>query len=155
MVGGTLIGTFCQGGACLSYIPTDSLTHSIPCSPSDRRDTVVFPVFPPRRSTPDISRFHPGFGWWTILQILSCRTDESISFSVPDRHTLWIRTEDDILVQSVPWYLCFLSRLETGFIRSGRVSTETVQRVLQTRCYCGTIDICVPVCTCPGSLSSI
>jgi hypothetical protein len=59
------------------------------------------PVPPSRRSAPAISRFHPVLGWRTILQLLARRAAESIAFSVPDRNTLWIRTEDDLLVQSI------------------------------------------------------
>ncbi len=33
-----------------------------------------------------------------------CRTSESIVFSIPDRNTLWIRTDDDLLVQAVAKY---------------------------------------------------
>ena len=43
-------------------------------------------------------------GWWTIIQLLVCREDESIVFSVPDRNTLWSRSEDDLLVQDVAKY---------------------------------------------------
>jgi hypothetical protein len=37
----------------------------------------------------------------TILQLLACRVAESNAFSVPDRNALWIRAEDDLLVQDV------------------------------------------------------
>ena len=40
-------------------------------------------------------------GWRSILQLLARRAAESIAFSVPDRHALWSRAEDDILVQAV------------------------------------------------------
>ena len=40
-------------------------------------------------------------GWRTILQLPARRAAESISFSVPDRHASWSRTEDDLLVQAV------------------------------------------------------
>jgi hypothetical protein len=40
-------------------------------------------------------------GWWTIFQLLTRRSAESNTFSIPDRNASWIRTEDDLLVQSV------------------------------------------------------
>ena len=56
---------------------------------------------PSRRSDPDINRFSPVIGWRTFLQLLTCRTSDSIAFSVPDRNTLWSRTEDCVLVKVV------------------------------------------------------
>ena len=88
----------------MSYLPMTSLTLGIPYPPSDRSDTVDVSVSPLRRSVPVIYRFSPVLGWWTILQLLTCRATESISFSVPDRNTLWNRAEDDLLVQSVAKY---------------------------------------------------
>ena len=84
-----------------THIPLPSLTPSIPCPDSDRCDTPDGPVPPSRRSAPAISRFHPVLGWWTILQLLACRSAESIVFSVPDRNASWRRAEDDLLVQAV------------------------------------------------------
>ncbi len=56
---------------------------------------------PSRRSASVINRFHPMLGWRTMLHILACRTTEYIAISVPDRKTLWSRTEDDLLVKIV------------------------------------------------------
>ena len=57
-----------------------------------------------RRSVPVINRFNHVLGWRTILQFLSSRVVESITFSVPDRNVLWNRDEDDFLVQTVAKY---------------------------------------------------
>jgi hypothetical protein len=70
----------------------------------DRPDTAGVPVPPPRRLAPAISRFHPVLGLRTILQLLARRAAKSIAFSVPDRHVLWSRAEDDLLVQAVVKY---------------------------------------------------
>ena len=40
-------------------------------------------------------------GCRTILHLLSIRSGESITFSVPDPNALWSRAEDGILVQAV------------------------------------------------------
>ena len=55
-------------------------------------------------SAPAISRVNPVLGWRSTLQLLARRAAESIAFSVPDRHALWRRAEDDILVQAVAKY---------------------------------------------------
>ena len=68
----------------MSWLPMSSLTLSIPYPISDSCDTVGVSVTLSRRSVTVISRFNPVFGRWTILHLLVCRTDESISFSVPD-----------------------------------------------------------------------
>ncbi len=78
-----------------TYTPMYSLSHSIPCSISDRRDRTGVPVPPPRKSVPTIRRF---LGCRSMLNLLVCLVVESIDFSVPDRHVLWNRLEDDILV---------------------------------------------------------
>ena len=44
-------------------------------------------------------------GWWTILHLLTRRETESITFSVPDRNTLWSRVEDGLLVETVTKYI--------------------------------------------------
>ena len=69
-------------------------------------DITGVPVPPLRRSAPAISRFHSVLvlGCRTFLQLLARRATESIAFSVPDRNALWIRTEDDLLVQAVAKY---------------------------------------------------
>ena len=85
-------------------IPLPSLSPSIPCPDSDRCDTGGVSVNPLKRSTPVINRFHPVLVWRTILQLLTCRSTESIAFSVPDRNALWSRSEDDLLVQVVAKY---------------------------------------------------
>ncbi len=84
-----------------THIPLPSLAPSIPCPDSDRCDTTGVSVPPLRRSAPAISRFCPVLGWWTMLQLLTRRVDESNAFSIPDRNTLWSRAEDDLLVQVV------------------------------------------------------
>ncbi len=84
----------------MSYLPTPPLVHIIPCPPSDSCDTTVS-VVPLRRSVPVISMFCPVLGWWTMVDLLTSRADESNAFSVPDRCALWIRTEDGLLVQDV------------------------------------------------------
>jgi hypothetical protein len=88
----------------MSYLPIPSLTHNIPHPSYDRCDITVVPVSPPRRSVHVISRCNPVLGWRTFLQLFTSRATESIAFSVPDRKALWIRTEDDLLVQSVAKY---------------------------------------------------
>jgi hypothetical protein len=82
-----------------THIPLPAVAPSITCPDSDRCDITDVSVPPLRRSTPVISRFCPVLGWRTILQLLACRTTESNTFSI--RNALWIRTEDDLLVQAV------------------------------------------------------
>ncbi len=83
-----------------THIPLPSLPPSIPCPSSDRCATAV-PVGESRRSSPVIRRFCPFLRCRTILQVLTRREAESNVFSVPDRNTLWSRTEDVLLVQTV------------------------------------------------------
>ena len=68
-------------------------------------------------------------GWWSILQILSRRETESIPFSVPDRHVLWNRAEDDILVQVVVKYTT-----SDVFSRSWRQVTSGLPGLLPQQC---------------------
>jgi hypothetical protein len=69
--------------------------YSLFCS--DSCDTGV----PIEEVGPRNNRFCPVIGWWTMLHLLVCRVVESNVFSVPDRNSLWNRTEDDLLVQAV------------------------------------------------------
>ena len=39
-----------------------------------------------------------------MIQLFARRAAESNAFSVPDRNALWIRAEDDLLVQAVAKY---------------------------------------------------
>ena len=84
-----------------TYLPLPDLAPSLHLPASDRCDMGDGPVPQSRRSVPVINRFSPALGWWTFLQLLERRADESIDFSVPDRNALWIRVEDGLLVQVV------------------------------------------------------
>jgi hypothetical protein len=57
---------------------------------TDRCDTVDVSVPPSRRSTPDISRFHPVPGWRTILHPLARRVQAHRQQSSPTQSPLWL-----------------------------------------------------------------
>ena len=73
----------------------------------------------------------------------------SIVFSVPDLNSCveqgggWTLCE---IYSKVYYKWCSWSRLERGWIRSVPAPAGAVQRDLQSRWYCGGIDICVSVC---------
>ncbi len=91
-----------------------------------KKQNLIPPGSPSRKSAPDISRFHPVLGWATILHLLACRAAESIAFSVPDRNVSWIRADEnyrlgrclgtchnsvkrttDLIIFWRNWHLCF------------------------------------------------
>ena len=82
-------------------IPLPALTPSIPCPDSDRCDTTVVPVSPPRRSATAIRRFCPTLGWLNLVKIVTHRADTDVALTdpivlnVPD---MWIRDVDNLLL---------------------------------------------------------
>ncbi len=62
-------------------------------------------MHPPRRSVPVISRFCPTLGWLHLVKIVTHRADVhfalDVSIVLNHVHDMWIKTEDNILVQTI------------------------------------------------------
>jgi len=66
-----------------------------------------------------------------MLQLLVCRTVDSIAFSVPDRNALWSRTENDLLVQPVAKHstsdVLFRDWIEVAWELPGRSEQQCIE----------------------------